>query len=106
MAAWTDAERAVTGTELLEPDALDRPLLDVRQASEFAAGHVPGATNIELGALTTARVEPGPLATMYGKTERAMTAASILDRRGHRDIAVLRGGYTAWSAHRAEVAAR
>ena len=39
-----------------------------------------------------------PVATRCGNTERAMTAASVLQRAGHADVAVLRGGFTAWSA--------
>jgi glyoxylase-like metal-dependent hydrolase (beta-lactamase superfamily II) len=96
--AWTAAGLPVETTELIEPDAIDRPLLDIRQANEFAAGHVPGATHVELGALPTATVPAGPVATMCGKTERAMTAASILQRVGHPDVAVLRGGFTGWTA--------
>jgi hydroxyacylglutathione hydrolase len=34
---------------------------------------------------------------MCGKTERAMTAASVLQRAGHREVAVLHGGFSAWS---------
>jgi glyoxylase-like metal-dependent hydrolase (beta-lactamase superfamily II)/rhodanese-related sulfurtransferase len=98
IAAWTAAGRPLATTELLEPDAIDRPLLDIRQANEYRAGHVPGAANIELGALPQAVVPDGPVATMCGKTERAMTAASVLERAGHRDVAVLRGGFTGWSA--------
>jgi 3-mercaptopyruvate sulfurtransferase SseA len=30
----------------------------------------------------------------------------VLERRGHRDVAVLRGGYTAWTAHRQATTAR
>lgn len=97
--AWTAAGRPTVTTELIDPDAIDRPLLDIRQANEFAAGHVPDAYNIELGALPDATIPEGPVATMCGKTERAMTAASVLERRGHRDVAVLRGGYTAWTTH-------
>ena len=96
--AWTVAGRALATTELLEPDAIDRPLLDIRQDNEFVAGHIPGAAHAELGALPTATVHVGPVATMCGKTERAMTAASVLQRAGHADVAVLRGGFTAWSA--------
>jgi rhodanese-related sulfurtransferase len=96
---WTAAGRPTATTELIEPDAVDRPLLDIRQADEFAAGHVPDAVNVELGSLPTATVPDGPVATMCGKTERAMTGASVLERRGHPDVAVLRGGYNAWTAH-------
>lgn len=106
VAAWSGAGRSVATIELIEPDAIDRPLLDIRQANEYAAGHVPDALNVELGALPVAPIPVGPVATMCGKTERAMTAASVLERRGHRDVAVLRGGYNAWSAHHETAAAR
>lgn len=96
--AWTRAGRAVQATELIDVEDVDRALIDVRQANEFDAGHLPGATNIELGSLPTADVPDLPVATMCGKSERAMTGASILQRRGRGDVAVLRGGYTAWSA--------
>lgn len=104
--AWAAAGRPLATTELIEPDAIDRPVLDIRQANEFTAGHVPDAVNVELGALPAAPVPKGPVATMCGKTERAMTGASVLERRGHRDVAVLRGGYTAWSTHRETTTAR
>jgi glyoxylase-like metal-dependent hydrolase (beta-lactamase superfamily II)/rhodanese-related sulfurtransferase len=97
MAAWTASGRRVETTELLGPDDLDRPLVDVRQADEFATGHVPGATNVELGRLRDADLPAGSVVTMCGKTERAMTAASVLARRGHRDVAVLHGGWGAWT---------
>lgn len=96
--AWVAAGRPVETTELIEPDAIDRPLLDIRQDNEFAAGHVPGATHIELGALPHVSVPDGPVATMCGKTERAVTGASVLQRAGRSDVAVLRGGFNAWSA--------
>jgi glyoxylase-like metal-dependent hydrolase (beta-lactamase superfamily II)/rhodanese-related sulfurtransferase len=96
--AWTAAGLPLETTELIEPDAIDRPLLDVRQDSEFAAGHVPDASHVELGALPTATVPPGPVATMCGNSERAMTGASVLQRAGHADVAVLRGGFTGWNA--------
>jgi glyoxylase-like metal-dependent hydrolase (beta-lactamase superfamily II)/rhodanese-related sulfurtransferase len=95
--AWVAAGLDIETTELIEPDRIDRRVLDVRQAAEFAAGHVPGAAHVELGSVPTATVPSGPLATMCGKSERAMTAASILQRAGHDDVTVIRGGFTAWS---------
>jgi rhodanese-related sulfurtransferase len=35
---------------------------------------------------------------MCGHGERAMTAASLLQRAGHRGLAVLAGGATDWAA--------
>jgi rhodanese-related sulfurtransferase len=100
MAAWSASGRPVETTAVIEPDEIDRLLVDVRQAHEYAAGHVPGAVNIELGALSAADVAGGPVATMCGKTERAMSGASVLQRRGHGDVAVVRGGYSAWMSRR------
>jgi glyoxylase-like metal-dependent hydrolase (beta-lactamase superfamily II)/rhodanese-related sulfurtransferase len=98
MQAWIDRDHPLESIELIEPDAIDRPVFDVRQADEYAAGHVPGAVSIELGTLPEVQLPTDPVATMCGKSERAMTAASVLRRRGHRDVAVVRGGYTAWRA--------
>jgi hydroxyacylglutathione hydrolase len=41
---------------------------------------------------------PGPLTAMCGHGERAMTAASILERAGRHDISVLAGGPDDWAA--------
>lgn len=73
--------------------AAGRPYIDVRQESEFTAGHVPGAVHIELGALTASAAEtPANPVVACGHGERAMTAASLLERAGHTDVAVLDGG--------------
>jgi hydroxyacylglutathione hydrolase len=60
---------------------------------------VPGARNIELGALTSqaAGVQAGPVVTMCGHGERAVTAASVLERAGHTAAAVLAGGPPDWA---------
>jgi hydroxyacylglutathione hydrolase len=58
---------------------------------------VPNAVNIELGAVETADVPAGPLSTMCGHGERAMTAASLLAARGRHDITVLTGGPDDWA---------
>jgi rhodanese-related sulfurtransferase len=53
---------------------------------------------VELGSLTQADDLPsGPLAVMCGHGERAMTAASVLERMGRRDLMVLLGGPGDWS---------
>jgi hydroxyacylglutathione hydrolase len=74
-------------------------VLDVRQLSEFVAGHIPGATHIELGDVPsrTADVPPGPMAVMCGHGQRAMTAASILQRTGNRALRVLVDSAQDWA---------
>ncbi|OLT43769.1 hydrolase [Saccharomonospora sp. CUA-673] len=105
--AWTAAEYPTTSTRLVRPDEVDAPVLDIRQEPEFAAGHLPGALHVELGELAgRAQDVPGePLVVMCGHGERAMGAASLLERAGHRDLAVLTGGPDDWATvtgHRLE----
>jgi len=68
------------------------------QAAEYAAGHLPGAVHIELGDLP-ARIREAPAgAVVMCGHERAMTAASLLQRAGHDGLAVLAGGAPDWAA--------
>ncbi|WP_431425788.1 MBL fold metallo-hydrolase [Actinokineospora sp.] len=100
MAAWTAAGLDTAHTRLVHADDIGaRHVLDVRQDTEFTAGHLPGATHIELGHLpaNTADVPRGPTLVMCGHGERATTAASILERAGHRDLTILRGGVDDWT---------
>jgi hydroxyacylglutathione hydrolase len=99
--AWEAAGYRVAVTPLLAPGQVDpADVIDVRQAAEYAAGHLPGARNIELGALAgqAARVAGRPVVTMCGHGERAVTAASVLERAGHTGVVVLPGGPPDWSA--------
>jgi hydroxyacylglutathione hydrolase len=101
MPAWETAGGPIAVTPLLAPRQVDpATVIDVRQASEYAGGHLPGAHNIELGALTsqTVSVGAGPVVTMCGHGERAATAASVLERAGHTTLAVLPGGPPEWAA--------
>lgn len=98
--AWRSAGGEVVSTGLVDVARLDRPVLDVRQHNEFAAGHLPGALHIELGEVETrSRDLPvGALAVMCGHGERATTAASLLERAGHPDVVVVLGGPDDWTA--------
>lgn len=71
----------------------DAPYLDVRQDGEYAVGHVAGSLHIELGALPAHAAEvPNGVVVACGHGERAMTAASVLQRHGVSDVSVLDGG--------------
>ncbi|TQN37609.1 glyoxylase-like metal-dependent hydrolase (beta-lactamase superfamily II) [Blastococcus colisei] len=99
MGAWAAAGRLVARTALVGPDQLaGRRVLDIRQDAEFAAGHLPGAEHIELGALAgvAGRLDGGPTVVMCGHGERAAGAASLLECAGHRDLAILIGGPEDW----------
>lgn len=99
MPAAIVAGMRLSRTHLLGPgDEVRGPVVDVRQASEFAAGHLPAARHVELGGLAHAGLAHGEVAVvMCGHGERAMTAASLLEREGHRDVAVLTGGPESWA---------
>jgi hydroxyacylglutathione hydrolase len=101
MAAWRAVGLPERRLELVGPEhAGDGLVLDVRQTSEVAGGHLPGAVAVELGALDGGRGLPeGPLRVMCGHGERAMTATSLLARAGRGDLRVVVGGGPAeWSA--------
>jgi hydroxyacylglutathione hydrolase len=95
--AWRAAGRQITGIPLVAPSEMVSTLLDVRQRNEYEAGHVPGAINVELGTVAHTSVPDGSVTVMCGHGERAMTAASILTARCHRDVSVLDGGPDTWA---------
>jgi rhodanese-related sulfurtransferase len=100
MAAWQADGGSARRTEVVTAGHIgSRPVLDVRQAAEYAAGHVPGAAHVELGDLP-ARIQdvPAGAVVMCGHGERAMTAASLLQRAGHDGLAVLADGAPDWAA--------
>lgn len=101
MAAWTAAGLPIAAHDLRPAHRSDEAVvLDIRQRPEYAAGHVPGAVNVELGSLAeqVAVLPDGPVVVMCGHGERASTAASILDRAGFADVTVLAGGPKEWAA--------
>lgn len=95
---WIAAGRPVESIPLVGPEALASTILDVRQANEYAAGHIPDAINVELADVDRAAIPAGPVTVMCGHGERAMTGASILANAGRRDITVLDGGPDTWRA--------
>lgn len=98
LAAWAAAGQPVATTSLLDADEVDTTrVIDVRQTAEYASGHLPGARNVELGTLAGAQLPAGPVVTMCGHGERAATGASVLERSGHRDVAILVAGPDEWA---------
>ena len=97
-ATWADAGLPVASTAIVGPTEVAPTVVDVRQASEWAAGHLPDAIHVELGALPDTLIPRGPVTVMCGHGERAMSAASILERGGLEQVTVLRGGPEDWAA--------
>ena len=113
MCAWQAAGLAQAQLPLVQVEQLDEHfgvVLDVRQASEVANGHLPGAVAIELGTLAGDRqpteLPEGPIIAMCGHGERAMTAASLLARAGHKDLRVALGGPMDWQRATGQALAR
>ncbi|MGH7686251.1 MAG: MBL fold metallo-hydrolase [Candidatus Dormibacteria bacterium] len=106
IAAW----RAAGGSEQrvpLEPITTFEgggPLIDVRQSSEYAQGHVPGAELHELGSLShdIASLPAGPLSVMCEHGDRATTAASLVQRAGRSDVSVVFGSAEDWAGARGQ----
>lgn len=96
--AWIATGRRVNMIPLVDPSLMTPDVVDVRQASEFEMGHVPGAVNVELAQLTAAHLSDQPLTVMCGHGERAMTGASLLAAGGRTDVVVLDGGSDTWSS--------
>ncbi len=93
-----EAQIPLVGVE----DLTRRQVLDIRQDSEWRAGHVPGAAHIELGSLERSELPPDqPVAVMCAHGQRSMTGASLIARHRGRtdDLAVFTGSTEQWSQH-------
>jgi rhodanese-related sulfurtransferase len=90
------AEQAVRDCDLL---------LDVREADEYAAGHLPGAVLLPRGLLefklsaTPAYGSRDLRIVVYCKTSgRAALAAATLREMGYTHVQSIAGGFDAWAA--------
>ena len=108
MEAWNDSRLPTSTTPHLTPVELDNKMktkdapvpIDVRFDNEWKLGHVPTAQHIELGELpnsSEALVRDASYATLCAAGVRASTAASVLERAGFEDVAIVAGGTTAWT---------
>jgi rhodanese-related sulfurtransferase len=80
-------------------------LIDVREADEFASGHIPGAIHLSRGMLefklsaNPALVARDLKIVLYCKTSgRAALAASALREMGYLSVTSIAGGIDAWVA--------
>lgn len=90
----------ITSTEL-QPRLAAREVavVDVRGASEWAGGHLPGATHIPLGYLAEQikDIPSGkPVVVQCQGGGRSAIAASLLQRLGVAHVINMTGGYDAW----------
>ena len=76
-------------------------VVDVRNAPEWQAGHLPGVPNIPLGRLASHIGELPRDRIIVAHCQggmRSMIASSILQARGVPRVMDLRGGFEAWTA--------
>lgn len=92
----TDAEQAIREADVL---------VDVREADEFAAGHLAGAVHISRGMLEFKFSANPALQSrdlnmlLYCKTSgRAALAAAALHDMGYLNVRSIAGGFDAWVA--------
>jgi hydroxyacylglutathione hydrolase len=110
LAAWRQAGRPLEAGSLLPVRDLaghlssgpDAPLLiDVRQASEYESGHVPGSVHIGAGDLPgtlAALSRDQPVMTICASGYRASLAASLLRVAGFQHVASVSDGVPGWLA--------
>ena len=78
-------------------------LVDVREESEFAAGHLPGAVHIGKGVIERdieAKVpDPAtPLVLYCGGGFRSVLAGDALLKMGYTNVISMDGGWSGWKA--------
>ena len=106
MTSWRTAAKDVSATPQITVHELherlnrgELTLLDVRQPSEWAAGHAPGVTYIT-GAELPERLDEvpssQPVAVTCGSGYRSSVASSLLAQHGRTDVFNVTGGMTAW----------
>ncbi len=85
--------------EALEKQAFD--LVDVRDPSEWLAGHIPGVRNVPLDQL---RADPEAalprrdgIIFICARGVRSLTAAKVAERLGYTTLYNLEGGTIAWA---------
>jgi rhodanese-related sulfurtransferase len=112
MTSWREEQRAVdritrmTVPELhdrLQRDGSEPQLVDVRERSEWEAGHIPGTTHRpyhDIDAIPDGLDPRRSVAAICASGQRAAVAASLLQHHGARDVIhVVDGGVPTWARH-------
>jgi hydroxyacylglutathione hydrolase len=108
MTSWRRERRPAERIERLELEQLPErvrsdprlQLLDVRERTEWDAGHIPGSVHApwhDIDALPEGLDPERPVAVLCGSGERAAVASSLVLRHGARDVIhVTDGGVPKW----------
>jgi hydroxyacylglutathione hydrolase len=114
-AAWRAGGHELASIESVDPETIagdvergEVTVVDVRGASEYDQGHIPGSTNVPLGYLEGRLAEIPSDQTVIVNCQTGMRSAiatSLLHRHGRARAVNLEGGYDAWQEqHRHDLA--
>lgn len=120
MAETTETITVIDSDQLQDAKEASVPLIDVRPASLFEAGHIPGAVNVPLvvpedgsmipddaivAAVEAAGVAPDDDVVLYCQTGlHAGLAAKTLEKEGFSRIELYSGSMNDWTAKNLPVA--
>jgi hydroxyacylglutathione hydrolase len=107
--AWRAAGRELACYETTSAASLAKrldadellPVVDVREAAEWHAGHIPGSVNVPAHDIPVANAELPrgmALAVHCGHDYRATLGASLLERAGYSKLVVVDDGWEGWAA--------
>jgi hydroxyacylglutathione hydrolase len=112
MTSWREEKRETESVERIDVAALrDRAgevqILDVRERSEWEAGHIPGSVGIpyhDIDGFPDGVDRSRPVAAICSSGQRSAVAASLLLRAGATDVVhVADGGVGTWAAQGGEL---
>lgn len=94
-------ETDVAGYLALRDSGAPHLLIDVREESEFAAGHIPGALHLGKGVIERDIVANAPqkdatLVLYCGGGFRSVLAGENLQKMGYTGVISMDGGWRAW----------
>lgn len=107
---WTEFQRFTQGFQHLSPQEVvsvinhDSPLLlDVREATEIAAGTIAGAKHIPVGQLgkridELSSHKDGKVVAFCRSGNRSGNACRVLKRAGYENVVNMAGGMMAWES--------
>lgn len=108
MLIWPQIQKAISGSKEVSPmqavqliNRSDAMVLDVRDASEFAAGHIPNARHIPVTELEKRikeieKLKARPIVVSCRTGSRSVAACGVLRKNGFTDVVSLKGGILAW----------
>jgi hydroxyacylglutathione hydrolase len=100
MTSWREERRPTEAIERIDVAALheradDLQVLDVREQSEWEAGHIPGSVHTpyhDIDAIPDGIDPERPVAVICSSGQRSAVAASLLRRHGAREVIHVAGG--------------